>query len=122
MMHEDVRQIVNKHIECDRIIEAALMSGDYRKNNREVKKLNRLTAPLKDDLELARQVYSELFKADCVRSRCHASVECLRIGVLENDAVTILEELSKRDDIGITRLGSEMALKLWRGEIPGKTL
>lgn len=116
------QEIINLHIESDRIIEAALMSGDSKTNNKEVKKLNKLTAPLKDDLELAKYVYGELFKSDCIRSRCHAAVDCLRLGIHINEAEQILEELSQRDDIGITRTGCEMALKVWRGEVPGKTL
>ena len=115
-------EIIRRHIESDRIIEVALMSGDSKTNNKEVKKLNKLTAPLKDDLELAKIVYGELFKSDCMRSRCHAAVDCLRLGIHISEAEQILDELSQRDDIGITRLGCEMALKLWRGEIPGKTL
>jgi hypothetical protein len=116
------QEIIAFHIESDKIIETALTNGDSKTNNKEVKKLNKLTALLKDDLELAKLVYGELFKADCVRSHCHAAVECLRLGIHKNEAEKILEELSKRNDIGITRTGCEMALKLWRGEIPGKTL
>ena len=116
------QEIINIHIESDKIIESALMRGDFKTNNKEMKKQNKLTELLKSDLELAKFVYGELFKADCERSRCHAAVDCLRLSIHVSEAEKILEELSQRDDIGITSLGCEMALKLWRGEIPGKTL
>jgi hypothetical protein len=117
-----LEEIVNLHIQSNKVIEMALMNGDSKTNNKEVKKLNKLTAPLKNNLELSKSVYGELFKADCIRSHCHAAVDCLRFGIHVDEAKQILEELLKRDDIGITRTGCEMALKVWRGEIPGKTL
>jgi len=120
--HLSQKEIIDRHIESDKIIEEAIMNGDYKRNNREVKKLNRLKAHLKNDPELALHVYSELFKSDCVTTQSHAAVESLRIGIHIEKAISILEELSKREDIGIIRLGCETALKLWRGEIPGKTL
>ena len=119
LSHEE---IIRKHIESDEIIESVSMTTDYKTNNREVKKIQKLFEILKDDIELAKQVYGTLLKEESATTRSHAASACLRLGIFIADSEKTLEELSERTDIGITRLSCEMALKVWRGEIPGKIL
>ena len=116
------QEIISIFIMSHEIMKKAMDEGNYRKNNKEAKKLSKFIAPLKEDLELARYVYGELLKADFVSVRSHAAIECLRMGIHTHESEQILKELSKRNDIGVTRTACEMALRLWRGEIPGKTL
>jgi hypothetical protein len=116
------QEIVDLHVKSDRIIESVSMTGDYRTNNREAKKLYRLFLILKEDLTLAKEVYSQLLWHDCVTTRSISAAECLRLSIFVQEAVHVLEEISGRDDIGITSFHAEMALRIWRGEFPGKTL
>lgn len=116
------QEIVDLHVKSDRIIEAVKMTSDYRVNNREAKKLYRLFLILKEDLTLAKEVYSQLLWHDCVTTRSIAAAECLRLNIFVQEAVSVLEEISKRDDVGITRFEAETALQIWRGEVPGRSL
>ena len=116
------KEIIRQHIESDKIIESVSMTADYKTNNREAKKLVKLFNVVKDNISLANEVYAVLLNEDSVTTRSISAAECLRIGIYIHESEKILEELSQRNDIGITRLSCEMALKLWRGEIPGKTL
>jgi hypothetical protein len=116
------QEIVDLHVKSDRIIESVRMTGDYRTNNREAKKLLRLFAIVKDDLTLAEEVYSRLLLHDCVTTRVWAASDCLRLGIFVQEAVRVLEEISKRDDLGMISFDADMALRVWRGEFPGRSL
>ncbi|NLB81904.1 MAG: hypothetical protein GX800_09940 [Clostridiaceae bacterium] len=116
------QEIVNLHIESDKISDIATVEGDYRTNNREGKKINKLFTLLAHDIELAQEVYGILLDYDNITTRTEAAAACLKLSIHKNKAVQVLEELSKRNDIGIRRLNAEMTLRVWRGEFPGKTL
>ena len=116
------KDIINLHIESDKIIDVASMSGDYKTNNKEFKKRNKLFKILEEDLDMAKEVYEQLLAHDCITTKISAASECLKLGIYTSKAEQILEEISKREDIGIRRFNAEMVLKVWRGEFPGKTL
>ena len=121
-MEKKIEEYVEKHIASDLIIESVKMTNDYKINNREAKKLNKLFIELSKDIELAKQVYSILLDNDCITTRAISSAECLRLGIHIEKSIKKLEEISKMLDIGITRFEAEMTLKIWRGEIKGKHL
>jgi hypothetical protein len=116
------QEIVDLHVKSDMVIESVSMTGDHRTNNTEVKKLIRLSAILREDPALAKEVYSQLLRHDCVTTRTNAAAECLRSGIFVQDAVRVLEETAKRDDLGIIGFDATMTLRVWRGEIPGRSL
>ena len=115
-----VDEIVELHIKSDLIIDECMKNMNKRTsliNNREAKKLNKLVLSYKDDKELSKKVYDRLLVHSNSRVRSHAAVECLRIGIFEELAVTTLEEIELEP--GITGHGAEWALKIWRGEVKG---
>ena len=117
-----VDEIVESHIKSDLIIDECMKNMNKRTsliNNREVKKLQKLISIYKDDKELSKQIYERLLVHHNSRVRGNAAVECLRIGVFEEIAVQTLEELELEPGIG--GHSAKWALKLWRGEIKGKT-
>ena len=113
-----VDEIIAKHIEYDRIIEENLYGGDYKKNNRAVKNLNKLIFTYKDNETIASQVYDQLLSHSNRMVRANAAVECLRIGIFEEESLKILEDLAAGQ--GMLSFSCGMCLKLWRGEIKGK--
>jgi hypothetical protein len=117
-----LQDIINLHIGSDRIIDSASMIGDYKTNNKEFKKRDKLFRLLEKDLDMAKEVYKHLLGHDGITTKISASSECLKLGLYISEAEQILEEMSKRKDIGTRRLSAEMVLRVWRGEFPGKTL
>ena len=77
---------------------------------------------MKDDLEMAKNVYKSLLGSNCIVAQSGAAADCLRLNILVSESVKMLEEISQRNDIGIHSVSAKYALKTWRGEIPGKTL
>jgi len=115
-------QIVALHIASDELCDIADLTGDYRTHNREFKKKLKLFDILKDDIELAKVVYDGLLEYDNITTKTSAAASCLKLGIYVNRAEQTLEEISRRNDIGIRRGNAEMTLMVWRGDVPGKTL
>ena len=96
------------------------LCGDYKRGNLLVKKMNQLVRSMQNEPETAAAVFQKAFSSTSRHARGLAAVRALRMKLLTDEAVQVLEETSKADDI--LGFGSEMALKLWRGEIPGEIL
>lgn len=116
------QEIIDLHIESDKISDVATINGDYKTNNKEGKKIKRLFSILENNLEQAKEVYSYLLDYDNITTRTEAASACLKLGIYTIEAEKTLEEIAKKNDIGIRRLNAEMVLRVWRGEFPGTTL
>jgi hypothetical protein len=84
------------------------------------KRLHRIYDIVKDDTNTAQNVLGTVMRSESVRARGIAASYVLRLNVLIEEAVAVLEEESKREDI--LGFGCEMALRIWRGEVPRTTL
>ena len=115
------QEIIEKMLEIDRAIES-LSVLEYKKNNKLADKSFKLFRILDADLELAKVVYKELLAHDCIITRVNAASKCLSLKIYIEDALRVLTEMASRCDIGIKSFEAELALRVWRGEIPGKTL
>lgn len=113
--------LVEQYIEAGQIMAEALPNGDYKKNNREAKKLKKIKSDfLENNLDLAKQVFAEVMKSENDMARSIAAADALRLNILIEQAMGVLEDVAKRRDI--IGFGAETSLKIWRGEFPGKTL
>jgi len=113
--------LVEQYIEAGQIMAEALPNGDYKKNNREAKKLKKIKSDfLENNLDLAKQVFAEVMKSENDMARSIAAADALRLNILVEQAMSVLENIAERSDI--IGFGAETSLKIWRGEFPGKTL
>lgn len=113
--------IIEQYIEAGIIMTEALPNGDYKKNNREAKKIKKIkTDYLENNLDLAKHVFSEVMKSENDKARSIAAADALRLNILIEQAIDVLEDVAKRSDI--IGFGAETSLKIWRGGFPGKTL
>ena len=110
---KDVKEIIEKHIDSDKVIESVSMTTDFKTHNKEMRKLERLVTSISQDRELCEEVYSELLKSENVVTLLNASCECLKIGIFVDKARKILKLLAKRKDVGIISFNAEMMLKEW---------
>jgi hypothetical protein len=120
-MKKTAEEIVNEYISFATIEGETKLTGDYQKGNKMSKKLSKIFDKLKQDNALAENVINSLLKSNSERAKSLAAVDALRLGIFISEAIAILEEVSssRQDILGF---GCEMALKIYRGEIPGKTL
>lgn len=96
-----------------------MLNGDYRRGNRIVKQMNKLTDSIKDDSELFKFVLKCAMRSDDRQARGIGAAKVLQNDIEEliDEAVEVLEKDGETRDI--LGFGSRMALSIWRGEFPG---
>lgn len=99
-----------------------LSKKSINQNNKNAKKLLRMREKITCDLDSAIKIYNILLNNSNLNILTTAASHCLKIGIHEERAINILEEISKRKDIGILAFSAEMCLKVYKGEVPGKNL
>jgi len=112
--------LIRSYVDYATIEGESKLNGDYKLGNRMVKKLNKIFNVLQSDDNLAHEVVAGIFASNSTRAKGLAAVDALRLNIYIDEAVDILENIAKQDDI--IGFGSQMALRIWRGEFPGKTL
>jgi hypothetical protein len=116
----DSAALISKFIEYATIEGETKLTGDYRTGNKMSKRLTKIFELIKDDMDIAQNVLGTVMRSESYRARSLAAVDALRLNILVEEAVALLEEGAKREDI--LGFGCEMALRIWRGEVPGTTL
>jgi hypothetical protein len=76
---------------------------------------------INNNVETAKEVYKTLLNSKNALTLINASTNCLRIGILEEKAISILENLSKMS-LGEDSFNAKIVLKVYRGEYPGSHL
>jgi thiamine kinase-like enzyme len=114
------QEIVEQYIEAGKVLTETTLNGDYKRGNKIAKELQKVFEKLGKNEDLAIQVLSQVMSSDIDKARSMAAADALRLNILVEQAIIVLEEVAKRSDI--IGFGAETALKIWRGEYPGKTL
>jgi len=106
-------EIKSQYLKSLSIIEKSNLESEYRIGNKEGKKIINLFKILEKDNELAIEVVASLFENESVKVRNCAAAHCLALGIFEEQAVDVLEKISKLN-MRIFSLEAEMTLKVWR--------
>jgi hypothetical protein len=112
--------LAKEYVEYATIEGETKLSGDYKLGNKMSNKLQKIFLMLRENQQLSEEVIKIIMCSNSARARSMASVDALRLNIFIDDAIKILEKESQRQDI--LGFSAEMALKIYRGEIPGKTL
>ena len=114
MKKYDKELIIKQYEESGKIMYETTLSGDYKTCNKEAKKLITLFKYFEQNKEFGMDCINTLLKSKNIVIKSKAAAYCLALNENIDQAVMILEELSKDDSIGIYRLNAEMTLKVWR--------
>lgn len=88
-------------------------TGDYKKGNRENKKLIKIFKCFEKDLSFATDCISEMYKSTNIVVISKACAYSLALGIDVDRAIRTLETISNDKKYGIYRLNAEMTLKAW---------
>ncbi len=111
----DKEKIVEQYIKSGEIMYETTMNGNYRKGNREGKKLNKLFKKIAEDKELAKEIYYELFESKNPELLITVAAECLILEINEEKAIEILNNIMNNPEkYKIFSLNAEMTLKVWK--------
>jgi len=114
---KSTQELIALLVQSYEIIDKVKDEGDYKINNREMKKCIKLHNLIAEDLKLAEEIYGLLLEHSCISVKTASAYQSLKLDIYVDKSVNILEELAKRTDIGTRRLSAEMCLRVWRGEI-----
>lgn len=114
MKKYDKENILKQYEESGKIMYQATLTGDYKSNNREGKKLVKIFKVFEDDRELARICIAELLQSDNVVVRSKAAAYCLALNDNVEVAQKVLTEISSDEANGIFGFNARMTLDVWK--------
>ena len=114
MKKYDKENILKQYEESGKIMYQATLTGDYKSNNREGKKLVKIFKVFEDDRELARICIAELLQSDNVVVRSEAAAYCLALNDNVEVAQKVLTEISSDEANGIFGFNARMTLDVWK--------
>lgn len=91
----------------------ATSEGDYKTVNKQYVKLTRFYKKLEKDPSFAESFLEKLLRDTNAAVRIWAAAHALGLRVIVDDALCVLQEMSKDQNIGILRLDAEVVLKEW---------
>jgi len=115
--NKSAQEIIALIVQSGEIIDGATDNSDYKINNREFKKRDKLYQEIAKDVELAEEIYDHLLEHPCITVKISSSFQCLKLNIYVDRSVSILEKLAQRTDIGVRSFNAEMCLRVWRGEV-----
>ena len=114
MKNYNKKEVLKQYEESGRIIYQSTMTGEYKKGNKEGKKLLNIYKYFEKNREFALDCINELLKSENVVIRTKAAAYCLALNENIEMAEEILTEISSKKENGIFRLNAEMTLKVWK--------
>lgn len=107
---------------CEQMADARINDNIHAtKYNKLFKKRQKLIDSLHNNIEIAKEVYKVLLSSKNELTLVNVSANCLRLGILVDEAVTVLENIDKYSK-GEDSFNAMMVLKVYRGEYPGEQL
>ena len=106
------QDVIQQYTETGMIIRETTFNGDYKKGNREWKKVVIIFKCLEKDKELAKKSLPLLFKNENIATRTSAAAHCISLGIYVNEAIKVLKE-SADESNGIFGFDAKMTLKVY---------
>lgn len=114
MKRKSKEEVIEQYISSCKIMQETTLSGDYKANNAEGKKIIKVFKLLEKDLIFAVECLSVLLLNDNVVVKTKAASHCLALNIKNEDAVRTLELAASNEENGIFGFNAEMTLKVWR--------
>lgn len=114
MRKKSVEEILKIYLESAEITKNALMSGDYKKCNKEGAKLLKCFKQFEVDKDYGFNCIDSLLLCENEIVRTDAATYCLALNYRVEDAEKILQEIASDKSNGIFGFNAEMTLKVWK--------
>lgn len=114
MKNLTIDEIVKIYEESGKLMYDATLSGDYKTNNREGKRLKKIYKLFELNNAFGYQCIDRLINSNNVVIRTEAAAYCLSLNYNIDYAVSVLQEIAENPDNGIFGFNAEMTLKVWK--------
>ena len=112
-MKQNMDTLLKDYIENAIIQGEATLDGDYKKCNKAAKKLINIYKVMEHNDKLAVQMLEILLKDEHINVKICASAHALGLNVNINLAISTLEQISTKPELGILGFNAEMSLKTY---------
>ena len=109
-----IDEIINIYEKSGKLMYDATLSGDYKTNNKEGKRLIKLFKMFEADTDLGYQCIVRLLESDNVVIKTEAASYCLALNYNTEYAVLVLEKIANDSKNDIFGFNAEMIIKEWR--------
>ncbi len=113
MKDHTIDEIVELYEKSGKLMYDATLSGDYKTNNREGKKLTKIYKLFELNNAFGYQCIDRLIKSNNVVIKTKAAAYCLSFNYNVDYAVSVLQEIAENPNNGIFGFNAEMTLKVW---------
>ena len=107
-------EVISIYLAVCEVLKEAWLISDYRRGNREGKKIVNVFKELEKDITLALDTLPFLFEEPNPVARSKAAAHCISLGILINESVQVLEEVAVRESETVIGFNAKMTLKVWR--------
>jgi len=114
MKNYTIDEIVAIYEKSGKLMYDATLSGDYKTNNREGKRLTKIYKLFELNNAFGYQCIDRLINSNNVVIRAKAAAYALSMNYKIDYAVSVLQEIAENPDNGIFGFNAKMTLKVWR--------
>ena len=107
-------EIINIYEQSGRLMYDATLSGDYKTNNREGKRLIKFFKMFEIDADLGHRCIMRLLESDNVVLKTEAASYCLSLNYNTEYAILVLKKIANDSINGIFGFNAEMIVKEWK--------
>ncbi len=107
-------EILRQYEESGKIMEQAILKGDYKANNKEGKKLIRIFKYFENNREFAMECINAMLNTENIVVRTKAAAYCLALNENVEAAQEVLSEISGKEENGIFGFNAKMTLDVWK--------
>lgn len=113
MKNYSIEDVVSIFEQSGIIMLEATLSGDYKLNNKEGKKLTKVFKYFEKNLSFAKECIEELYKSDNVVVLSKAAAYSLALEYNIDRALNVLNVIANNENNGIFALNAKMTIKVW---------
>ena len=111
---KNIKAILEQYKKAATIYGIATQKGDHKTVNKQATILKLIYEKLKNNPDIQRVVLNELIQDKNLTIRSWAAAHCLGLKIKTEQAEQILENISKRKDVGIISFDAETTLSLYK--------
>jgi len=107
-------EVINQYIETCAILLETASNGDYKRGNKEHKKILKVFKSLEENLDVAKASLPILLEHDNIATRVAAAAHCIALNIFVDEAEKTLENAANDESNKVHSFDAEMTLKVWR--------
>jgi hypothetical protein len=104
--------IISQYIETCDVLKETTLNGDYKRGNKEYKKIIKVFKIIELDLALAEESLPCLFDNENVVTRAKAASHCIALNLKVEDAKKVLQDIADDECNGIFGFNAKMTLQV----------